>query len=100
MAKKQHDIDNDPMFDTSKGAIDRAKNRVLESICVRVERLEEEKKGIADDIKDVKAEAKAQGYNGKMVNRMLTLRKMKPEVREEEDAIEDAYRDELGISRR
>lgn len=97
--KPQDDIDSDPMFDTSKEAIARANNRQLEEALVRIERLEEEKKGIADDQKDIKAELKSKGYNGKMVNRMLALRKLKPEVREEEDALEDAYRDELGISR-
>lgn len=97
--KPKDDIDNDPMFDTSKEAIQRANDRQLEADLVRIERLEEEKKGTADDIKDVKTELKSKGYNGKMVNRMLALRKLDPEVRKEEDMLEEAYREEIGIPR-
>lgn len=97
MAKKpDHDIDSDPMFDTSKGAIDRAHNRVLEGYLQRVIRLEEEKQGISDDIKDVWAEVKAAGYDGTAARRMKALLKMKPEHREEVLSLEDTYREEMG----
>ena len=96
MAKKQHDIDGDPMFDTSKEAVGRARNRVLESYLQRVLRLEEEKKGIADDIKDVWSEVKAAGYSTKEARRILALLKMEPDHRVETLALEAAYREEMG----
>ncbi len=63
----------------------------LRLLIERVERLEEEKKGISDDIKDVYAEAKAVGYETKMMREVIKLRKMKPEDRREKQMILDAY---------
>lgn len=93
----KNDIDNDPMFDSSKEAKDRAHNRRLEGFFNRVDRLEEEKKGIADDIKDVWAEMKAVGYDTKIARAVHKLRKMKPDDRAEYDALLDTYRAETGI---
>src|SRR4029078_3254026 len=53
----------------------------------RVERLEEEKKGIADDIRDVYAEAKAVGYDTKIMRQIVRLRKMKPADRGEMEGV-------------
>ncbi len=94
--KTEHDIDNDPMFDTSPEAKSRARNRVLDGFLDRVLRLEDEKQGIADDIKDVWSEVKAAGYDGPAARRMYALKKMKPEHREERLRLEDEYRAELG----
>ena len=55
----------------------------LRLLIERVERLEEEKKGIADDIRDVYAEAKAVGYDAKIMRQIVRLRKMKPDDRAE-----------------
>jgi len=63
----------------------------------RVERLEEEKKGIADDIRDVYAEAKAQGYDAKTMRRIVHLRRMEKNARQEADALEETYRAALGL---
>ena len=63
----------------------------------RVERLEEEKKGIAEDIRDVYAEAKAVGYDAKIMRQIVRLRKMKPDDRAEMEAILDVYKAALGI---
>ncbi len=63
----------------------------------RIERLEEEKKGIADDIKDVYAEAKATGYDAKTMREMVKLRKMESHTRQERDALLETYRNALGI---
>ncbi len=63
----------------------------------RVERLEEEKKGISDDIRDVYNEAKAVGYDVKIMRAMVQLRKMKPEDRRERDMLMDTYKSALGI---
>ena len=64
----------------------------------RIERLEEEKKGIADDVKDVYAEAKANGYDTKTMRAIVRLRKMEKHARDEMDALLDTYRTALGIA--
>jgi uncharacterized protein (UPF0335 family) len=63
----------------------------------RIERLEEEKKGIADDVKDVYAEAKANGYDTKTMRKIVALRKMETHVRQEADALLETYRAALGL---
>ena len=63
----------------------------------RIERLEEEKKGIADDIRDVYLEAKAQGYDPKIMRQIVRLRKMPVHDRKEMEAILDVYKSALGI---
>ena len=64
----------------------------------RIERLEEEKKGIADDVKDVYAEAKATGYDTKTMRAIVRLRKMEKHTRDEMDALLDTYRTALGLA--
>jgi len=69
----------------------------LRLLIERVERLEEEKKGISDDIKDVYAEAKATGYDAKIMKQIVRIRKMKPDDRREMEAILQTYMNALGI---
>ena len=69
----------------------------LRLLIERVERLEEEKKGIGDDIKDVYAEAKAVGYDAKIMRRVVALRKMKPDDRREMETVLDLYKAALGL---
>ncbi len=69
----------------------------LRLLIERVERLEEEKKGIADDIKDVYAEAKAVGYDAKIMRQIVRLRKMETHDRQEMEAILDTYKAALGL---
>ena len=69
----------------------------LRLLIERVERLEEEKKGIADDIRDVYAEAKAVGYDPKMMREIIRLRKMKPDDRAQMEMILDTYKAALGL---
>ena len=69
----------------------------LRLLIERIERLEEEKKGIADDIGDVYAEVKAVGYDAKIVRQIIRLRKMKPDDRAEMEAILDLYKAALGL---
>ncbi|WP_265571575.1 DUF2312 domain-containing protein [Sphingomicrobium nitratireducens] len=64
----------------------------------RIERLEEEKKGIADDIKDVYAEAKANGYDTKTMRAIVRLRKMEKHQLDEQDALLETYRAALGMA--
>ena len=70
----------------------------LRLLIERIERLEEEKKGIADDIKDVYGEAKGQGYDVKTMRKVVALRKLDKHVRDEADAMMDTYRVALGLS--
>ena len=70
----------------------------LRLLIERIERLEEEKKAMADDIRDVYAEAKARGYDGKAMRTVVRLRKMETHVRQEEEAILDTYKAALGLA--
>jgi uncharacterized protein (UPF0335 family) len=63
----------------------------------RIERLEEEKKGITDDVKDVYSEAKANGYDTKTMRKIVALRRMETHVRQEADALLETYRSALGL---
>ena len=69
----------------------------LLSIIERVERLEDEKKEVADQIKEVFAEAKANGFDTKTLRKVIALRKKKPEERSEEEAMLDLYLNALGM---
>jgi len=64
----------------------------------RIERLEEEKKGMADDIRDVYAEAKSSGYDAKTMRKVAALRRMESHVRQEADALLETYRAALGLA--
>jgi uncharacterized protein (UPF0335 family) len=69
----------------------------LRLLIERVERLEEEKKGIGDDIRDVYSEAKAVGYDVKIMRQIVRLRKMKPDDRREMEMVLDTYKAALGL---
>lgn len=69
----------------------------LRLLIERVERLEEEKKGIADDIRDVYSEAKSRGYDAKIMRQIVRLRKMETHDRHEMEAILDTYKAALGL---
>ena len=64
----------------------------------RIERLEEEKKALSDDIKDVYAEAKGNGFDAKIMRKIVSIRKQDREKRREEETILDLYLAALGIS--
>jgi uncharacterized protein (UPF0335 family) len=69
----------------------------LRAFIERVERLEEEKKTIADDIKEVYAEMKGTGFDTKAVRAIIRLRKKDQAERQEEEAILDLYKAALGM---
>ena len=69
----------------------------LRSIVERVERLEEEKKTIADDIKEVYGEAKANGFDTKTLRTVVRLRKQEMAERQEQEALLDLYMHALGM---
>ena len=68
----------------------------LKSIVERIERLEEEKKTISDDIKEVYAEAKGNGYDVKVLRKVIAIRKRDADERREEEAILDLYLQAVG----
>ncbi len=70
----------------------------LRSFIERIERLEEEKKTIADDIKEVFAEAKGYGYDVKTLRQVLKIRNMEEHDRAEQEALLDTYLAALGMA--
>lgn len=69
----------------------------LRQLIERVERLSEEMTGIRDDIKDVYSEAKARGFDVKAMRRLVKLRKIESNKRQEQSAIVETYAAALGI---
>lgn len=69
----------------------------LKAFIERVERLEEEKSGLAEDIKDIMAEAKAVGFDTKTMRKIIRLRKMDKEKRQEEDQLLELYKSAIGL---
>ncbi len=69
----------------------------LRSLIERIERLEEEKKGILGDIRDIFAEAKGAGFDVKAMRTIIKLRKMDAADRDEQESIVDVYRKALDI---
>lgn len=69
----------------------------LRQIVERIERLEEEKKEVAEQIKEVYAEAKGNGFDTKTLRKVIALRKKKPDERSEEEAMLDLYMQALGM---
>ena len=69
----------------------------LRLLIERVERLEEERKGIADDIRDTYQEAKSAGYDPKIMRQVVRLRKMRPDDRSEQETILETYKAALGM---
>ena len=70
----------------------------LRLLIERLARLEEEKKAIADDAKDVYGEAKARGYDTKTMRAIVRLRKMEKHTREEAEALLETYKAALGLA--
>lgn len=69
----------------------------LKSFIERIERLEEEKSAIADDIKDVYAEAKGTGFDAKTIRKVVSLRKLDVEKRREADDMLELYKSAIGM---
>lgn len=69
----------------------------LRLLIERIERLEEEKKGIGDDVKDVYSEGKSAGYDTKIMRKIIRLRKMKPDDRREAEQLLATYARALGM---
>ncbi len=69
----------------------------LKSIIERIERLEEEKKAISDDIRDVYAESKGNGYDVKALRTIIRMRRQDPDERAEAETILETYMQALGM---
>ena len=83
---------DDAAFNTESVAADQ-----LKSFIERIERLEEEKAGIAGDIKEVYAEAKGNGFDTKVIRKIIAIRKRDYAERQEEEAIMELYLQALGM---
>ncbi len=92
-------LDNDPL-DESKAAQAQvggvAADR-LRSLIERIERLEEERKALGSDIKDIFAEAKSAGFDVKVIRQIIRIRKQEPADVEEQESLLDVYRRALGM---
>ena len=69
----------------------------LRSFIDRIERLEEEKSGLAEQIRDVYGEAKGYGYDVKIIRKVIGLRKLEPHDRQEQEDLLDVYMVALGM---
>jgi uncharacterized protein (UPF0335 family) len=83
---------DDAAFSTDSVAADQ-----LKTLIERIERLEEEKAGIAGDIKEIYAEAKGNGFDTKAIRAIIRLRKQDQAEREEAETILDLYKAALGM---
>lgn len=79
-------------FETGGIAADR-----LRSLIERIERLEEERKALGNDIKDIFAEAKSAGFDVKVIRQIIRIRKQEPAEVEEQESLLDVYRRALGM---
>jgi uncharacterized protein (UPF0335 family) len=82
------------MSETEVGGIDSTR---LNSLIERIERLEEEKKGISSDIRDIFAEAKGVGFDVKIMKTIIKLRKMNQADRDEQEFLLETYRKALNV---
>ncbi len=82
--------------DTEQASTRFAKDQ-LKAFVERIEKLEEEKKAISDDIRDVYAEAKGNGFDVKALREIIKLRKLEPTERDEQEAILETYMHALGM---
>ena len=70
---------------------------MLRLLLERIERLEEEKRGVSEDIKDVYSEAKSSGFDVKVMRQIVKLRRMETHVRQDWEAVLETYKDALGL---
>ncbi|MFT8243915.1 DUF2312 domain-containing protein [Roseomonas sp. BN140053] len=92
MSEAAEQTKDEPDSDVGGIAADR-----LRSIIERVERLEEERKALGDDIKDIMGEAKSAGFDVKVIRQIIRIRKQEPADVEEMETLLDLYRRALGM---
>jgi len=86
-----------PSGDSASDDVGGVAGKRLRSFLERIERLEEEKSALAEDIRDVYAEAKSAGFESKIMRRIIKLRKMEVEQRREEDELLELYMSAIGM---
>lgn len=96
MATAAHTSDGQSRSNSGADAHGIARDQ-LRAFIERIERLEEEKKTIADDIKDVYGEAKGTGFETKIIRKVIAIRKQDRDERAEQEAILDTYLQALGM---
>ena len=87
---------DDASFDTSPDVLNATAQGRLKSFIERIERLEEDKAAIAGDLKEVFAEAKGEGFDVKIMRKVIRLRKLDKVKRQEEEALIDLYVSAIG----
>jgi len=88
---------DDAPADSASSAVGGIAADRLRSIIERVERLEEERKALGSDIKDIFAEAKSAGFDVKVIRQIIRIRKQEPADVEEQETLLDIYRRALGM---
>jgi len=91
-----HHLPNDTRFDGGSDVLTATAQGRLRTIIERLERLEEDKQAVMTDMKEVFAEAKGEGYDVKILRKVIRIRKQDKAKRQEEDAILDLYLSALG----
>ena len=90
-------LDNAGLDDTPAQAVGGVAADRLRSLIERIERLEEERKALGSDIKDIFAEAKSAGFDVKVIRQIIRIRKQEPAEVEEQESLLDVYRRALGM---
>ena len=92
-------LDNDPLDEAaaSKAKVGGVAADRLRSLIERIERLEEERKALGSDIKDIYGEAKSAGFDVKVIRQLISIRKTQPAEVEEQESLLDVYRRALGM---
>ena len=98
MGKPMISIPDSSENDNESADVGGVAGKRLKSFLERIERLEEEKKGLAEDMKEVYSEAKGVGFDVKIMRRVIKLRKMEPDKRREEDELLDLYMAAIGMA--
>ncbi len=91
-ASRDRQAKSDDTPETGGLAVDR-----LRSLIERIERLEEERKALGNDIKDIYAEAKSAGFDVKVLRQLISIRKKEPAEVEEQETLLDLYKRALGM---
>jgi len=97
-AKNESPNRGGPMLDKNPIATESVAADQLKAFIERIERLEEEKAGLAGDIKEVYAEAKGSGFDTKVLRKIVSIRKKDFAERQEEEAILELYMQALGMA--
>lgn len=97
MNLRDNDDDNGAPEEGASADVGGVAGKRLKAFLERIERLEEEKKGLGDDVKEIYAEAKGVGFDVTTMRRIIKLRKMEPDKIREQDELLSLYRAAIGM---